>query len=189
MQDIPNGQATPPPPLSEPVQPTVSAWSTRPTPEPDVAQVPLPAPASRFGDNLLFFGVILLAQIGFSVIFAYLIFALGQRTDHQIDALDAKIEKVIRDMDKEAREQAAIKTEQTVRKDVVARVPPLIDNVIAIQRDLAELSASTKVMDVQVHLNRQDIQQLRRDHDLLVTRVQDLTYVRQPKIPLEDKQP
>jgi hypothetical protein len=133
--------------------------------------VSVPEPLPRWA-----LGVLLLAQVGFAVVFAYMVFALGQRMDRADEATEAKLDKVIRT-------QEGIRTQQLIDKELVARIPGLLDTVAAMQKDLVLHSATLKVFEPQAQSTRQDVQQLRREHNLLVTLVQGLTFVRNPKVP------
>jgi hypothetical protein len=167
-------------PLPDPIViPTVSAWSRQESSSESPGTRPMGSPQGLAAIPLAAVLVLALSYVGFAGIFAYLIVVSNNRIDRETDALDRKIGK----LEEFVRE---IKQEQSLRKEHVLRIPSLGDTINGLQRDVAEYVGALRLTESLVRANREEVEKLRRDHDLLLARLNDLTYVRQPRIPVPE---
>ena len=174
MQDT-----SPPSPLPTPlVIPTVSAWSRQdPLAPHSDGQQAMTSAQGLAAIPLVAVLVLVLSYVGFAGIFAYLIVVSNNRIDHETEALDSKIAKI-------ATIVTEIKQEQGLRKEHVLRIPSMGDTIAGLQRDVGEHAGALKLIESQARASRAELEKLRQDHDLLLARLNDLTYIRQPKIPV-----
>jgi hypothetical protein len=119
------------------------------------------------------------ACVGLAAIFAYVIVITHQRIDRETGLLEEKREKLDRRL-------VEVEQKQALYGEPVRRIPLLGDMITALQRDVAEHGAVVKLIEVQGREIREELTQMRRTEDELRTRINELTYVRQPKIPLPE---
>ena len=178
---------SPPSPMPTPIViPTVSAWSRQEPSAPSLDAHPTP-PQGLAAIPLVAVLALVLSYVGFAGIFAYLIVISNARIDRETDALYSEIKKLTQVLAEMKQEQIQVKQEQSLRKEHVLRIPTMGDMISSIQRTIAEQTAALKLIENQYQTVRDEVEKLRRDHDVLVARLNDVTYIRHSKIPVPSK--
>ena len=183
-------------PLTTPLQgPSVSAWAR---PPPGTAELPMNSSDLRpWYANLqvLIPLLCLLVFVGFAVIVLWMIVSQDIRHDRQMEVAKTEytqtLKEVAQRLGKSTEERQELrraydtmKNEQERRKMLVEGIPDLATRLIALEIQLSALVPQEKNLETQTATSREDIVTLKREFALLVERYRDLTYVRQPKIPL-----
>ena len=183
-------------PLTEPLSgPSVSAWTRSPqgTPEP----YPEASELRPWFRNLYVLVPLLCLVVffGYAVVAFWITISQDIRHERQVEALDVKYAKEIKDIQSRLgkgleerlelqRRVDTMRNEQEWRKIQVESFPDLTTRLRALEIQLSVLLPQVKTTETQVATNRENLATLKREVGLLTERYRDLAYVHQPRIPL-----
>ena len=187
------------------VTPTVSAWQQPPVsaiaPEPGRDEASLPSPHPLW--NWAGYTILCLVFCGFAGLVSWRLIVMEQRDLGETQALNTRLlamERRIEVFEEEQKTkllkvellQETMSDEQKRRGSIVLRVPVIADTLQNLQDKVNErgyilksAEDRSKANEAEIAKARQELIALRQDFATLNKDVRDLTYVRQPKIPVD----